>query len=250
MHQTEDLVAQSNKHNIAKVLLYFVMAAVMLSSVSFDVYTQGATNDSEVQVRDPQVLEWTRYILYLTAGAIGAAILGVIIDMLSKSQENKKQQKDIIKAVLNELKENKKTLFGNVHERINYVISKTYGTTKQVGYVNAYLELDTYESVLRSGLIKHLPLDIQTRLTMLYSRIRSRNDLIAYTERFEDMFFIYDDSEERLNRWYKKIQKYDILLTEWEAEIIDLLEETIREINKKGPDFNAPNYKFGYLRKR
>jgi hypothetical protein len=101
--------------------------------------------------------------------------------------------------------------------------------------VNAYLESDAYDSIAQSGLIKHLRIDMQSRLTMLYSRIKSRNKLITYTEHFEALFFLYDDSNDRLRAWYKKIEKYDILLTRWENEIIDLLEDIEGQLKKEKP---------------
>jgi hypothetical protein len=67
-------------------------------------------------------------------------------------------------------------------------------------YTNAYLESDAYESGLHSGFITHLSTHTQHILTSLYSRVRSRNELIVYIERFEDMFFLYDDSIQRLDK--------------------------------------------------
>ena len=93
----------------------------------------------------------------------------------------------------------------------------------------------TYDSIVQSGLIKHLQIEMQSRLNMLYSRIRSRNKLITYTEHFEDLFFLYDESKDRLNAWYKKIEKYDILLTWWENEIIDLLDDIQVQLKNERP---------------
>jgi hypothetical protein len=245
MYRRKNFGLRLHKHSTEKLLMALSIT-LALYSVYHHVYAQSVLNNSELRRLNissiseghnlksvPVEDKWSFYILILGLITILVTASTVATDMVLKSQEWKNERNDTINVILNELQENKKALLSNVHSRINYVIEDSQLNIKEINYINAYLELDAYESVLHSGLIKHLPIDIQSRLTMLYSRIRSRNELIAYTNRFEDMFFIYDDSQERLNRWYKKIQKYDILLTQWEAEIIDLLEETERKVHKK-----------------
>ena len=121
-----------------------------------------------------------------------------------------------------------------MHEHIVYTTTVLKGSdVKEVNYTNAYLELDAYESGLHSGFITHLSTNSQHVLTAVYSRIRSRNELITYIDRFQDLFFLSDDTKQRLDRWYKAVERYDLLLTRWEQEIIKLLEETETLLDRK-----------------
>lgn len=135
-----------------------------------------------------------------------------------------------------EIDENKCVLSGNEYQRITYKTGRKTTEQPQVSYTNAYLDLDGYQSVVHSGSFTQFKAKTQHKLTLLYGRIRYRNELITYRDHFQDMFFIHDDgSKVRLDRWYKEVERYDILITKWESEIILLLNEVeeIMEVESK-----------------
>jgi hypothetical protein len=161
---------------------------------------------------------WTPYLVII-------GIITIIATIAIVYFQEKKQTKNTIhlsqRTILREITENRKFLMENENKHI------TYNTKKgSVNYTNGYLEFEAYLSVLYSGYFTRFSPDTQHYLTMLYSRIKSRNEYITYTERFEDLFFLLDDSQERRERWYKKIESYDLLLTQWEKEILILLNES------------------------
>ena len=163
-----------------------------------------ANNDNKrVEVED----KWSSWILILSAATIAVAAIATIYTEYKRRFQEVKAEEQTIHIILSELQENKESLISNFHSRINYTPSNQPDSLKQVNYINAYLELDAYESIINSGLIKYLQIDIQRMLATLYGRIRSRNKLITYMDSFEDLFFLYDESEDRLNKWYKRVEK-------------------------------------------
>ncbi len=174
------------------------------------------------------------------------ALLGVIVVIVGFFIQPKSEKRNSLirstAAILRELDENKKSLSNDFHEHIkynpkNYIDKSTNTATEQtfVSYTDAYLEIDAYESVLASGLFTHFSEDTQYTLNMVYSRIRRKNELITYRERFEDTFFMNDDSDERKLKWYKKVVKYDILLTGWEKEIKQMLYDAENKVKQERP---------------
>jgi hypothetical protein len=213
------------------IILFLAISFLIALSFGFFWFLQVTIQNTFFPVED----KWSFYILILTLVTIIVTASAITADSYYKNRRHVQEARDIIRLISNELKENKKTLVGSVHHRIMYTTETTKDNKKTINYVNAYLESDAYESILHSGLIKYLPIGTQSRLTMLYSRIRSRNKLITYMEHFEDLFFLYDDSEQRLNQWYHKIEKYDLLLTQWEADIVELLDEAMNQFTRVKP---------------
>jgi hypothetical protein len=178
--------------------------------------------------------------ILIIIGTLGAAAVFAVY-FLERSLEKRNNLDRSTNAILRELRENQNVLSGDFYEQIKYTIKNAVKQDEHssiqffINYTNAYLEIDSYESVLYSGLFTHFSLITQHTLTMLYSRIRDRNKLLVYIEQFEDNFFLNDNSNERKNLWYKKIQKYDILLTEWEKEIRDLFVTAELLVKKERP---------------
>jgi len=172
---------------------------------------------------------------------VAGVIAAIGLYFLEQKLEKRNNLLRSTETILKELQDNKYYLSSNHHEHIKYVIRDTVESKDNkniqnvIDYTNGYLEIDAYESVLSSGLLTHFSVSTQHHLTLLYSRIRSRNNLITYRDKFEDHFFLNDDSESRREKWYKKVQKYDIVLTEWEKEIKDLMDKSEVLIEKEKP---------------
>lgn len=151
---------------------------------------------SEIKVEE----KWSFYLFILALITTVAAVIGIFAVKLFDTNRQRRQTYEALSSILRELKENKKALTGTVHEHIVYYTEGNFEDRIQVSYTNAYLELESYESVHHSGLIAHTEIDTQQCLTMLYSRIRSRNELLTYVDRYEDLFFLTDESEDRKKR--------------------------------------------------
>lgn len=164
--------------------------------------------------------------VYLSAVAIVAMILLYFYQRWST-------RRDSCHAIMSEIDENKYVLTSNYYQRITYKSGRNTSKQQQVRYTNAYLDLDGYQSVVHSGVFTQFKADTQHKLTLLYGRIRNRNELITYRDHFQDMFFIHDDgSKERLDRWYKEVERYDFLITKLESQIMVLL-NVVEEIMEK-----------------
>ncbi len=211
--------------------LYSYSEAYAESGNNTQLNSSGVTNinsQSTVPVED----KWSRYLLIFTALTVAVTVITFLI--LYGRDKHKDSLESMIarELILNELLENKKALLTDVHERIKYATSDA-NNIREVNFINAYLEVDAYQSIINSGYLKHLDPFTQIRLNMLYGRINSRNELINYLDRFEDLFFVNDDSDGRKTHFYKKVEKYDLLLTIWENDIIALLEEIERKVKEK-----------------
>jgi hypothetical protein len=180
--------------------------------------------------------------------------LAIIISILIYMREQSRQRIETIKrsseAILKEIDENEHVLRGGNYEKITYTVEdKLLEQNKTsdnqvvvVNYTNAYLDMDAYQSIVFSGSFTHFSASTQHKLTMLYSRIRSRNETITYTDHLEDMFFMHEDdsnnniSQQRKEKWFKDIRKYDLLITRYENEILQYLDEVRPLLNeeKKG----------------
>jgi len=159
------------------------------------------------------------------------SVLAVIVTIVVYMHEQSKIRKETLKrscdALQREIKENKVTLTTGEYKNVNYALNDD----QYVNYTNAYLDKDAYESVLFSGSFSFFTAITQHKLTMLYGRIKSYNETITYIDHFQDFFFMYDDvdntnqSKKRLEKWYKDVSRYDLLLTKYEKEIRQLLDE-------------------------
>jgi hypothetical protein len=162
------------------------------------------------------------------------SVVAIIVTIVVYMHEQTKLRKETIirscEAILREIEENVESLTGGEYERIVYSAGKESDSIEdqRVNYTNAYLDIDAYESILFSGSFTHFASATQRTLTMLYGRIRKRNELITYAEHFEDTFFMnsHNHSEtEKKEKWFKTVTKYDILITRSENEIRRLIEE-------------------------
>src|SRR5947209_14665281 len=90
---------------------------------------------------------------------VGLGVVGLLATILIYFIQQNIERRDRIlrstEAILREIKENKKALSGEVHERMTYIIGEQQGEIKEVNFTNAYLETDAYDSVLHSGFFIH-----------------------------------------------------------------------------------------------
>ena len=99
-----------------------------------------------------------------------------------------------------------------------------------IPYINNVLNLDGYNSILYSGLLSHFGRETQDLIKRLYERIRLHNEILLYKMRYDDIFFLYDQSIRRQQLWLTRVARYDSVLFVYESEIkglIPLLERKI-----------------------
>ena len=96
---------------------------------------------------------------------------------------------------------------------------------KEIRFLRYYLDAEAYKSVLTSGSFTHFHYNFQYELTNIYNRIKFHNDLLSYRNRFEDIFFLYDESPKRVEKWWRKVRRYDTMLTNLEQDLIVRLKD-------------------------
>ncbi len=225
---------------VFKFGMCFIVLFVILFSFMSTIYAQ--SNATSVQELDEEVvnkLEEVRKIIDASSQyetiQIAIATAAIIATILLYWYQQSSSRKDAIRracdTIIKELEENKTALTTDKHKRITYATSGG----DNVNYTNAYLDTDAYDSVLHSGLFTHFTAETRHKLSLFYSRIKSHNELLTYTSKFEDMFFLNDNSNERKQRWYLEIERYDLILTKWESEAIKLLDESEGLVKSERP---------------
>jgi hypothetical protein len=197
--------------------------------------------DEDMQNKYPMLDLWLQQLWEKDAAgwlqvffAVAAIALTLVLYAHQQSKERKEAVKRSCGAILREIEENKKLLESKEYEKIEYNIQdQLTGPNNIVKYTNAYLDSEAYKSILHSGFFTFFDVYTQHKLTLLYERIHGRNELISYVDHFQDLYFLYNDnSKANLDKWYKKVERYDILLTKWEEEILNLLDEVKLLLNK------------------
>jgi hypothetical protein len=237
--------------------LYLILLAIILF-LNFHIETLAQNNTANIDNSSIQVLDELRQIkasvkaegssaymsdirdTILSVLGIGVPIIGAMFlfwfDMHRTRQDTLRRS---CGTVIRELRETKDALLGEQHQRIRYhVEDKTQHPVKtqnKVDYTNAILGSDAYDSVIHSGLFTHFSEETQHILSELYSRIKTHNYLINYTNEFEDMFLLNDDSEQRKIRRRNAVLRYDLALTKLEVEMIPLIYRSEQRIIDERP---------------
>lgn len=110
----------------------------------------------------------------------------------------------------------------------NYVIRD-----REPEFFNTYFNYDGYESVLHSDLFSHFSKETQSLIKRLYVRIKLHNKVLMERQSFRHHFFIYDDSKERLEYWYKSSFGINLYLRNIQAEISALIREVEKSLSKE-----------------
>lgn len=137
------------------------------------------------------------------------------------------QQRDDLKS---KIQRSCQTLSTELDDTINALKGQnniiTYPTTTkdklfQIKFTNRYLNVSAFEGIVNSGLLTYFDQGIQGFLVNFYLEIKLHNQLVEYRGKYEDMFFLYDGGSQRIKKWWDKIKRCDILLTDIETKIID-----------------------------
>ena len=99
--------------------------------------------------------------------------------------------------------------------------------------MNVILNLDGYNSILYSGLLSYLTKQTQNLIKRLYERIRLHNEYLLYRRRYEDIFFLYDQSMGRYGLWLTRAAHYNSALMLYENEIKALIPNVEKSIDKE-----------------
>jgi hypothetical protein len=234
----------STSKNIIFIMLHINLIAVTILTIFFFagkssglasyVYAENKTIQSN-QINDLLLgidPGWWQVII-----AVASILLTVIFYFHQQSTSKKEAIKRSCGAIIKEIEENKKILGSNEYEKISYKTnSQPTIQNSIIKYTNAYLDSEAYKSVLYSGFFTFFSAKTQHKLTLLYGRVHSRNDLLSYVHHFKDLYFLHNrDPKSNLDDWYKKVERYDILLTRWEKEIAGLLDEVNALIIEEQP---------------
>lgn len=193
-------------------------------------------------IEEGTFFSWVQLIVAIFAIA-GPVVLTVYLYRHGESREKNDIMRRACEAILRELQENEEALTTKRHKRIEYPIGKQSAAPvnsarsyeEGVSYTNAYLNIDAFDSILHSGIFTHFGIETQHTLSELYSRVRNHNEMITYTNEFEDRFFSDGDSDEKRKRWQKEVERYEIILTKWEYEILPLLYDARRKVQDEKP---------------
>jgi hypothetical protein len=225
-------------------LSIYLITFLFIISINFNstVYAVSTTNITSLNESNEKIISKLEEVsqrisetaVYQTIQIIVATVAIAVIIGVYWHQQSSSRKDSIRRAcdtILKELEENQTALTTEKHKRITYTTSKG----EKLNYTNAFFDTDAYDSVLHSGLFTHFSADTRHKLSLFYSRIKSHNELLDYTNRYEDNFFLNDDSEERKQRWQQEIERYDLLLTKWESEAIKLLDEVEKLVRQERP---------------
>jgi hypothetical protein len=206
---------------------------------STSIFSVAETNETNNQERgsDADQVFWAQLGVIV---AIISVILSVGLAVILYLHQQNKQRSESIRrsseAIVQEMEATKRALNSEEYEKIQYKIQISDGGQGTVKYTNAYLDTEAYKSVLHSGFFTFFSANTQHKLTLLYGRIQSHNELISYVDHFQDLYFMnHDNSKENVDEWYQKVQRYDVLLTKWEEEITQLLGEVKNLIESEQP---------------
>ena len=185
--------------------------------------TRRITNDS--------IFAKPEFAIALISTVVSVITIAVSIGLYWHQQASNRKNiiKNACETISRELEENRTSLETRNH--IKYTIDEGATEAQRVDYTNARLDTDAYESVLHSGLFTNFKKETQHELSMLYGRIKARNEMIVYLNKFQDEFYLDDSSDHRKSAWYEARKRYDLILTEWQDEILQLLDNVVQRID-------------------
>jgi hypothetical protein len=97
-------------------------------------------------------------------------------------------------------------------------------------FQNITLNIDAYNTTLFSGLFSYFERNTQDMVKRLYQRISLHNETLLYRTKYEDVFFLYDQSANRYQLWNFRVRRYNIALNLCENDIKALIPEVERLI--------------------
>jgi hypothetical protein len=157
--------------------------------------------------------------------AIAIFVAERMYDRLRREQDDREIKCNSCNAILKEIDDHK-----DAFTNPNYTHKRP---SSELEYVEAFFNTDAYDSVLNSGLFTHFDVDTQNTLSNLYIRIKLRNELLAYIDRYRDLFFLYDNAPTRYSRWNEEVFRYEVSMSDREKEIKDLMEAAEVYIEKE-----------------
>jgi hypothetical protein len=234
---------KKNRRYIVVICLITTLVVNLISYTPYDIHA--ADNTSQVNQSTNLISDtgWLVQILsekYIGWWQVAVAVASIGLTVYFYFHQQKKERKEAIKrsseAILQEMEGTNRALNSEEYEKIEYRIQNGPKGQCEVKYTNVYLDNEAYESVLYSGFFTFFSANTQHKLTLLYGRIKSHNELISYVDHFQDLYFMnHDNTKENVDKWYQNVQRYDILLTKWEEEMTQLLEEVKGLIESERP---------------
>src|SRR6476661_3648103 len=185
--------------NLTKTLLLIIMLSLIgiISVIALVIWlttpsNQSLTTPSNQSLTTPSNQSLTtpsnqppKPQLYTAIGPIVTIIsIATTVIFYFKKQEDEKNAVKMrtILALTEEINENKNILRSKKFRKVVYPIANTRNLQysipdSEVRYTDAYLDLEVYQSILQTEFTFLSP-KTQRRLSLLYSRIRSRNELL------------------------------------------------------------------------
>jgi hypothetical protein len=177
--------------------------------------------------------------------AIIAVVITVATFIIARWIEWNKEaekQRDILKkscnALLEEIRDHRFAFYNPEYDSQYVRVYKNQDKSKApvIEYIRRIFNIDSYESVLYSGLFTHFSTDTQHSLSTLYLKIKLRNSLLRYMNDYYDRFFLDgNESDQRFELFTRNIIPYEKNLTAYEKEIKKSLNEVEQRVKDELP---------------
>jgi len=205
---------------------YFFILFLCMFSVNIDVFGQenSTKNEHIVIVEKLNFLsdQSSNTTFFEILGLFVAVFTGVGIPILWDRKKSKSANKELLKktsrSLLREVEHNRKSLSGEMGYSV--VTRNIDGKHPNTKYTNAFLDNDSYDSVIASGQFIQFPVETQGLLREFYTRIKDHTSTLIYTNHQEDL--IKRDLENNKSYSPEVLARYDEFLTRIDKEILEL----------------------------
>ena len=181
------------------------------------------TNAAYAESQEPKFDFWASFGYWLDrAGIAGVAVTLFVYLLQQRSTRNKERhrRKETFEnsrlALLGEISGNQDKLSLSNRLLFSYVRSK-----QTIDFANIIFDTYAYQSIIHSGLLTDFGEEAQSLLAQLYSRIDFHNESLKYRSRLETEFSLFGKPGTQGN-WLGEKEKYDLILSNTEAEIRQL----------------------------
>lgn len=164
-------------------------------------------------------------------GLFVAILGGVGIPILLYRRKEYQTKKDLLirtsQSMLREIEHNELAITGQSGYTI--IERNIDGNTTGIKFTNAFLDTDSYDSVISSGHFIQFQVETQGLLREFYTRIKDHNSTIVYSNHLEDQ--LKRDLENDKKVPLETLARYDVFLTRTEKELLELAPKIKKVLN-------------------
>jgi hypothetical protein len=203
-----------SKYFVIVIILLFLVFSINLLPY-FHIYEESISVPSDI-------LEKHQGLISLV-GIIAAMLIfwGTILKQETDRKNDLQKRFDIAsELILEELRD--------IKEKLTNPHTISGQSTK---FLNDYFNHDGYQSVLYSDLFTHFPKDTQNVIKKLYHYIRLHNEFLKQRYSLGSEYYLYYNSQEKIDRWNNTSNGIDVYLNQLESQIITLVDEAEKALN-------------------